>query len=124
MLIEGRKIYTVARDGNCFFRCLSHQLYGSAEQHATIRSLLVTFVSMNKDTFAQLKIPADSSDIETHISKMILTGTWGTHIELFATFTCFQIPVYYLQMQPGTTNFKWHICRPIGPSCNLEQDSS
>ena len=81
----GRQVHVVAGDGNCMFRSLSHQLYGSSERHFVVRSLLLRFESKNCDTFSQLLTKVNN--IQTHIQRLILPGIWGTHVELHAAAT-------------------------------------
>ena len=45
---QGRKMKVILGDGNCLFRAVAHIIYGTEESHATVRRILVTFVSKNK----------------------------------------------------------------------------
>ena len=45
-------------DGNCFFRCLSMQLFQSQDQHYAIRSVLSRFENLNRGTFEKMLMPA------------------------------------------------------------------
>ena len=37
----GRKLVNTIDDGNCFFRSVSHQLYGNEDRHPQIRALAI-----------------------------------------------------------------------------------
>ena len=94
---EGRMIYRVLADGNCMFHALSHQLFGSPNKDFDVRSLLVRFESKNRSIFSSLLTSLNEPDINSHIRKMLAPGVWGTHVELVAAATYFQIPAYILK---------------------------
>ena len=87
----GRKRLSIVGDGNCLFCYLDFLAYGSENAHPKIRSLLVTFVSLNASSFNALVF---EGSIKTHVSKMIHFGEWGTQIELQATATLFHKLLY------------------------------
>lgn len=113
----GRKVYSVQGDGNCLFRSLSHQLYGSSNRHFDVRSLLVRFENLNWSRFSHLLTEINSPDMQSHIHKMLRPGAWGTHVEIIAASTYFQVPVYFLRT-PSTT-YNWEVFNPLRPSCNF-----
>ena len=100
------------------FRSLSHQLYGSSEQHFAVCSLLLRFESNNRETFSKFLTEINSPNMDTHIRSLTLSGKWGTHIELYAAATYFQIPIYFVRT-PSACDYKWEVINPIGPSTNF-----
>ena len=86
----GRKRLSIV---NCLFRCLAFSAYGSENAHPKMRSLLVTFVSLNASSFNALVF---EGSIRTHVSKMKHFGEWGTQVELQAAATLFHKPSYVL----------------------------
>ena len=82
----GRKRLSIVGDGNCLFRCFAFLAYGSENAHAKMRSLLVTFVSLNASSFSALVF---EGNIKAHVSKMKRSGEWGTQVELQAAATLF-----------------------------------
>lgn len=62
--LEHRKIDYIMGDGNCFFRALSKELYGSENHHKTLRGLIVDIIADNKSKFAQF---IDREDVEVSI---------------------------------------------------------
>ena len=96
------------------FRSLSHQLFGgSQDKNYEVRSLLIRFESKNFATFASLLTEINEPDMSSHIKKMLRPGVWGTHLELFAASTYFQIPLYILK-HSSDNQCKWEILRPLG----------
>lgn len=114
----GRKVFNVEADGNCMFRCFSHQLFGSPKKHYAVRSLLVRFISKNRDKFSPLLTEINSPNIASHIDEMCNNKKWGTHVEIFATSTYFQIPVYYLKSP--SCKYKWEVFKPLGSVSNFK----
>lgn len=49
---------------------------------------------------------------------MLIPYTWGTHVEIEATATYLQIPVYYLQRMV-TGEYRWHVVLPCTTEANL-----
>ena len=90
-------MHPVSEDGNCMFRSLSHQLFASSERDFAVRSLLLRFESKwNRDIFLPLLTQINSPDMQSLIRSLSLPGKWGTHVELLATATYFQISVFFL----------------------------
>ena len=47
----GRKLFEMVGDGNCFYRGISYQLFGTQEEHPTIRSVVSRMENLNKEIF-------------------------------------------------------------------------
>ena len=78
-------------DGNCFYRGISYQLFGTQEEHSTIRNVVYHTENLNKDIFSPHLIPGLN---KTTLHEQIVTpGTWATHVE--ATALVFEVPVFY-----------------------------
>ena len=54
LLRHNTQVKAVVEDGNCFFRCLSHILYGHEDNHYEVRSLMVRFDNLNQERFKGL----------------------------------------------------------------------
>lgn len=98
----GREVQKMVGDGNCFFRCLSMQLFQSQDQHYAIRSVLSRFENLNRGTFEKTLMPAvNEPTFPGHIRKLITPCTWATHVEVMAAATYFQVPVYECCLDPS-----------------------
>ena len=89
-------IHRVLADGNCMFYAQSHQLFGSPNRDFQVRLLLVRFENKNTSIFSSLLTSINEPDMSSHIKKMHRPGIWGTHVELLAVATYFQVPIYIL----------------------------
>ena len=101
-----RKVKPISGDGNCLFRALAFVLYGSEMCHEKVHELLVQFVSQNQDSFRPY-----IGDFERYLSHMRCTRVWGTAVEILATASLLQIPVFTLI--PSVNTYKWFHYNPL-----------
>ena len=73
----GRKPVNIIGDGNCFFRSISHQLFGTEDCHLQIRALAIQHL---------INCPEHFVEYNTHqpwlqyLQSMFRLGTWVDHI--------------------------------------------
>lgn len=109
-----RKIVTMDPDGNCFFRGLSYQLFGTQEEHSMIRTIIYRMENLNKDTFSRFLMPGVNSDkIDDHIRMISSPHTWATQVEAVAAATVFEVPLYYCTWDQSNQVHKWHVVKPF-----------
>lgn len=108
---QGRKMESVLGDGNCLFRALSFRLFEDEELHSKIRSDITHMINENKQKFTPLLIQETS--IEAHIRKMYKLGTWGTHLEIIAAATLYQLPIYVASRRVQGQAYYWRKYSPI-----------
>ncbi|CAE7145612.1 unnamed protein product [Rhizoctonia solani] len=84
-------------DGNCLFRALSDQIYGTPNEHLVLRKEICAFMASHKERFEAFV--DDDRSWEQHISAMKNNGTYGGHLELtaFAQLKVVNVKV----IQPG-----------------------
>ncbi|GIL73570.1 hypothetical protein Vretimale_5178 [Volvox reticuliferus] len=70
----------VAGDGNCQFRALSDQLYGTPDYHASVRQAVVDTLQDRASSYS-CYVPGEYGQYCTSMSK---SGTWGDHVTLQA----------------------------------------
>ena len=73
----GRKPANIVGDGNCFFRSISHQLYGTEVRHPQIRALAIQHLINNPEHFVEYN--TDQSWLH-YLQSMSTLGTWADHI--------------------------------------------
>ena len=84
-------------DGNCLFRALSDQMYGTADKHLPLRQEICAYMAAHKSRFEAFV--DDDRSWDQHISTMSKSGTYGGHLELtaFAQLKVVNVKV----VQPG-----------------------
>ncbi|PCH42944.1 cysteine proteinase [Wolfiporia cocos MD-104 SS10] len=84
-------------DGNCLFRALSDQLYGTPSYHARVRQDVCDWIASHKERYAPFV--DDERGIDVHLQCMRTPATYGGHLELsaFAHMTKRNVKV----VQPG-----------------------
>ncbi len=68
---RGLYAFEIKGDGNCMFRALSDQLYGSPSKHLELRAKTCDFIEYHKDYFKDF---VDERGIDTHIRAMRQNG--------------------------------------------------
>ena len=51
LMNQNRHMHDVSPDGNCMFRALSHQLYGSDNHHIQVRQMLLEVIQCNRTIY-------------------------------------------------------------------------
>ena len=92
--------------GNCMFRALSDQLFGTVNRHAEIRQKIVDYMIKHSDHF-QLFIE-DDEPFDDYISRMRTNCEWGGHQELYAASCCFNAIIFVYQLEAP----RWVISAP------------
>ena len=80
--------------------------------------LLQRFENLNKKVFNEVFMGINKPTIEEHIAHIGKSNTWGTHVELFATASYFQVPVFTYTIG-DTTNLRWEVFWPLSDTKTL-----
>ncbi len=111
---QGRKIHPVMGDGSCLFRALAFAVLKDEDQHSVIRSSIVRLINLNNEVFTNyLMCGVNCSTITEQVRHMSRPGSWGTHLEIIAAATLFQISVYYCTPCTSSSSFTWGAFHPI-----------
>lgn len=78
----GLVIRDVSNDGNCFFRAVSDQLYGTEQFHSNLRQRACDYILRNRNRF--IDFVEDDQSYEEYVADMRNEGVWADHIELQA----------------------------------------
>ena len=104
MMSQDRHLHNVLSDGNCMFRALSHQLYGSDEHHHEVRRILLEVIQRNQITYQPYWIedmPWGKVTFNEHLQRLANLGSWGTQVELQAVSDYFNITVFVCSPNPS-----------------------
>ncbi|AFR97969.2 hypothetical protein C343_06123 [Cryptococcus neoformans C23] len=88
----GLTLRDVQGDGNCLFRCLSDQLYGTEKRHAEIRKVVCDYLDSHKETMEGFVVPfmKEGEKYEGYVQRMRQSKQFGSHIEIQAAARIFQ----------------------------------
>lgn len=92
-------------DGNCLFRAVSLQVYGSADNHSEVRERCMDYMAQNEEHFSdfiavssddEVIIPQDKKSMtafQVYIARKRVSGVHGNHTEIQALSELFNRPV-------------------------------
>ena len=83
-----------------------------------VRDMLIRFQNLNQTSFQPFLTSVNSATIQEHISSMLLPNKWGTHIEILAAATIYQVPVYCCVHSPVPSDYvapQWVCVKPVRP---------
>mmetsp|Transcript_3880 Transcript_3880/g.8861 ORF Transcript_3880/g.8861 Transcript_3880/m.8861 type:complete len:373 (+) Transcript_3880:180-1298(+) len=69
-----------ARDGNCLFRSISDQLYGTPDHHGRIREWCVQYLACERNYFQQFV----TEQFDDYLARNRLLGEWADDVEIEA----------------------------------------
>ena len=81
----------VGGGGDCFFRAVSHQLYGNANNRSHIRSLGVQYLLQNPEQFIESNTDHSWQD---YLNNMSCQGTWAEAIIIQAVTNCLNLSIH------------------------------
>ncbi|XP_015898521.3 OVARIAN TUMOR DOMAIN-containing deubiquitinating enzyme 12 [Ziziphus jujuba] len=97
--------HTVQGDGNCQFRALSDQLYGTPDHHNHVRQQVVNQLKSEPEIYEGY-VPMAYDD---YLEKMSQSGEWGDHVTLQAAADMYGVKIFVI------TSFKDPYCIEIIP---------
>jgi OTU domain-containing protein 5 len=91
-------------DGNCLFRAVSLQVYGSSDNHAEVRERCMDYMAQNEEHFSdfiafssndEMVVPPGKnvSAFQIYIARKRISGVHGNHTEIQALSELFNRPV-------------------------------
>lgn len=104
-----RQLDYIRGDGNCFFRALSKEMYGSEEFHTEWRQAVVDVIESHPHVFRQY---IDGENVQEHVADMRRAGTWATTCEIYAAATLLQREIYVLAPNPTGHEYSWLLFSP------------
>merc|ERR1719329_456852 len=99
----GLQVVHMMDDGNCQFRAMSHQLWGTQDHHLFVRHSIVAYLSANRAEFQDFF--QDTEEFEEYLYTMSADMTWGDEITLKVAADTFQVRIHVVT----TTQENWHL---------------
>ena len=94
----GRKPVNIIGDGNCFFRSISHQLYGTEDRHPQIRALAIQHLINYPEHFVEYN--THQSWLQ-YLQSMSRLGTWADHIIIQAVANANNLRINITESEPN-----------------------
>ncbi|CAI9780064.1 unnamed protein product [Fraxinus pennsylvanica] len=82
----------VSGDGNCQFRSLSDQVYGTPDHHKLVREQVVNQLKSYRELYENY-VPMGYDD---YLKKMSKTGEWGDHVTLQAAADAYGVKIFVI----------------------------
>lgn len=114
---EGRQLDYVQGDGNCFFRALSKEIYGSEDCHYELRQTIVDLMAGHRAEFEQFT-DACTQSFADHVEEMRQFGVWATTAEIYAASTLLQRDIYVFSPDHTGNQYSWLHFSPCFPHSN------
>ena len=93
-----RRPVNIVGDGNCFFRTVSHQLYGTEDRHAQIRALAIQHLINCPEHFVEYN--TDQSWLH-YLQNMSRLGTWADHIIIQSVANINNLRIHITESAPN-----------------------
>ena len=100
LLRHGLKQLDVGGGGDCFFKSVSHQLYGDTHHHFEIRSTGIQYMRNNPERFIESVVDSSWSQ---YIFNMSQPGTWADHIIIQAVADSMNLQIRIIESNPNFT---------------------
>jgi len=100
----------IAGFGDCLFRAVSDQTWGSQDHHLHLRRIAVDFMRAKGSDFKNFILDEEEGGLEGYCSKMNNEREWGGHPEIIALCHHFQRParIYTPSFEPvSITHGAW-----------------
>ncbi|XP_042037020.1 OVARIAN TUMOR DOMAIN-containing deubiquitinating enzyme 9-like [Salvia splendens] len=82
--------HKIMGDGNCQFRSLSDQIYGTSDYHGLVREEIVHQLKSQPEFYANF-VPMAYGD---YLKKMSRNGEWGDNVTLQAAADCYGVKIF------------------------------
>jgi hypothetical protein len=108
------KPFDVGGDGDCFFRAVSHQLYGNPEQHLEVRAAGIAYMRDNPEKFIESN--TEISWLE-YLNNMSMQGTWAGAMIIQAVADQLKLKITIAETREGFSEYS--IIQPVEPTQQL-----
>ena len=94
LLIHGLRPLDVGGEGDCFFKSLSHQLYGNSSHHLEIRAAGVQYLRDNPERFIESNVEISWLEFLTNMS---MQGTWADNVIIQAVADAMNLIIHVIE---------------------------
>ncbi|XP_078375209.1 uncharacterized protein LOC144658622 isoform X1 [Oculina patagonica] len=93
----GRTALDVGGSGDCFFRAVSHQLYGNPNNHFYVRSVGIQYLMQHPEQFIESNT---EHSWQGYLERMSRQGTWADAIIIQAVANCMNLSIHIAESNP------------------------
>lgn len=106
---SGLCIRDVSNDGNCFFRAVSDQLYGSEDYHMKLRERACDYLMLHKEHYRFFV--DDEQTFDDYVAEMRTDGVWADNLELQAISMACNVNIRVHQSGKPSYDIRNHTAR-------------
>lgn len=103
------RMVEMADDGNCQFRAVSHELYGTQDHHLRVRAGAVAYLRAHEADFAPFV--GTSADFEAYLRRMTQSKQWGDELTLQGACGAFSVDMHVITTE--TEHFHLEYACPV-----------
>ena len=97
----GLQSIDVGGAGDCFFRCVSHQLYGNSNHHMHIRLICTAGVQFMRDNSERFIESNTENSWLRYLNNMCIQGTWADALIIQAVADALKVTVQIVESNQG-----------------------
>lgn len=103
----------IGDDGNCQFRAVSHELFGTQEHHGMVRERIAALLWRSKDQYAGFFEGDQWSD---HVKRLQQPGEWGDELSLQACAEAFGVRVHIISSESENWYLVYEPTKGLAPN--------
>ena len=106
LFLQNLQIFWILGDGNCLFRSLSHQLYGTDKHYHRVRLEIMDYIQLHADKYRSFM--ENNVILEEYVVRMKEDKQWGGELEISVAAELYkkiQIILHYKQNVIPTRTF-------------------
>ena len=89
----------VGGGGDCFFRAVSHQLYGNPNYHAYIRCQGIQYMTSHPERFRNFLTNTQTNNWTRYVNNMARSGTWCDNLIIQAVADTFNVIIIIVESE-------------------------
>jgi len=117
---SGMTVVPVEADGNCLFRAVCHQVWGSEDGHEDLRQAVVKHMSTHRKRFEIFA----TTDFDVYLRRMSRSGVWADDLEIHAIEEIMNREIHIFVNDEETRFFQGDIVEPLKKDFDGKEDGT
>ena len=97
---KGLQALDVGGSGDCFFKAISHQYYGTPDHHIAVRHAGVSYLEQHPDLFIE---SVSENSWKSYLQRMVTPGTWCDNIIIQAVANQLNCVIHIIESRLSCT---------------------